>query len=200
MKRTASLLFLVIALLCCAPQVHAVTCGTTTHNNSGGIGAKAIATGAACTPVANSTVTDCKVYVSGAGNVNCAVYDSDGTLGAPKTVLCQGSSTAAGGAGIITVTLSGCPTLTIAHVYWPAEVDSVGTILGYDSTVPSQGYYDTADVSGVVFSNITMSNSYTSFSNTIYFDLSTGGSGHCSACDLSVMVNKFFERWVWRRP
>ena len=111
---------------------HATTCGNTSapagHTTSAS-GITAMSNASRCTPASNSTVTDCKVQtgVTG-GNVQCGIYDSDGSAGNPKTLLCQGTPVASVANNYVTITLSGCPTLTAGHIYYVAHMPSNSTV------------------------------------------------------------------------
>jgi hypothetical protein len=97
-----------------------VTAAQTSVQGSGsanGIGADAV-----CTPLLNSTVSDCQIYVAAESSVNfgCAVYDSTGVGGIPGgSPLCSGTGSSAS-LGWKSVSLSGCGSLTANHVYWIA--------------------------------------------------------------------------------
>lgn len=105
------------------------TCGST--DTSGGNydsgDSNTILFGYTCVPTHNSTVTNAQVYIgTAAGNLNMAVYDSDGTGGEPATMLCLGTQITTA-AGWSVITFSSTCSLSSGHTYWIAANTSDAT-------------------------------------------------------------------------
>jgi hypothetical protein len=145
MRRIAAILVLLFSATLC----HASHCGFD------GIGLSTESAGTnielvlnSCIAPQNSTVTDCQIYVAtaGTGPIACAVVDSDGTGGTPGTILCQGATLGSpAGNSWNTISLSGCPTLVGAHLYYIGRLNTDATTTNaYNSGDPgTQGYYFT---------------------------------------------------------
>ena len=123
---------LIISLACCAALVPQTvmkvrrasgptpaTCGQTSIGAGNDVGDTSYyISGASCVPASASTVVDCQVYTGTVGgDVNCAVYDSDGAGGTPFTLVCQGTQTASVATSWNVVPMSGYGTLAGSHTY-----------------------------------------------------------------------------------
>lgn len=113
-----------------------VKCGNTGPNNNGSNGGNAnfALISNSCIPASNSTVVSCAIFLADAGGhgLACAVY-APGTT-PPGAPICQ-STGQVSVAGLNTIPLTGCGTLTSGSRYWiAANTDSGSTAYGETST------------------------------------------------------------------
>lgn len=148
----------------------ATTCGDTNIEAGADTGNNNIViAGAACTPVSTVAVTDCQIYTptTGSGNIDCAIYDSDGAGSSPGTALCQGTSTAAS-VGWNVLSLSGCPSLTSGHLYFVAANNNSATT-AYRRQVTSGTLWTKAQTFGTFTAITTPTSSTATYS--MYLDV-----------------------------
>ena len=132
---------------------------------------------APCTPSQNETVVDIQVYINSCGGcgatINVGIFDSDGTAGAPKTVLCQAvpvnTETAAAWNLIVPVS---CPTLTSGHTYYIVFNASSGSVEAAMQSMSGTMYYQFSSCSfgACTLVNYTSPNTFTA-TGSIYIDI-----------------------------
>lgn len=134
-----------------------VTCGTTTATTNLGAGWQTYQIGGApCTPASNVSVVDCQINTTAAtvtGAYYCDVWDSDGTAGIPKTLLCTSTALTSVSPGWNTYSGFGTCNLSSGHKYWVGWYDSADTTIKPSSIAGGNNYYETGHIVPATFTS-----------------------------------------------
>lgn len=176
MKKLA--LFLFLSLFGWVPHAHATTCGNTasqTTNLSSGWNAGYQMAGANCTPATNVSVTDCKLYIvakGSSGSYLCAIWENNGSGGAPGTLICQSSTLTSVSTGYQTFTGFGTCDLTAGDTYYVGWWEKSDASFEPGSSNDSSGLVNYYQEETTAVANFTTTTEF-GYNLCIYLDVTT---------------------------
>lgn len=124
-------------------EISTTQCGvTTTTGLPGGGSGNSIGAISQCSPLGNSTVIDCQVYINSglADTFGCAIYADNGSGVPTGAAICSATGSTGTSSGFVTLPLSGCGTLLAATRYWLAiNVGSLSSNRFYNVASGTEG-------------------------------------------------------------